>query len=129
MTNEPPYPEHKKLTAIHDHSQACYDFLEWLEGKGIHLAKYDEVTETCRACGHDDDHPKSEGAFPIRQCANDACECEWPDHGNPNILYPYLNQRDALLAEHFNIDLRVIEQEKRAMLASMRELNKGGSSD
>jgi hypothetical protein len=25
------YPEHDKLRAISDQSQACYDFLEWLE--------------------------------------------------------------------------------------------------
>ncbi|QGZ16778.1 hypothetical protein PBI_DEWDROP_131 [Microbacterium phage Dewdrop] len=42
---------------------------------------------------------------------------------NPDRLYPtYLNIQE-LLADYFEIDLKVIEQEKRAMLDSIRAAN------
>lgn len=34
------YPEHKKLAAVNDQTQAIGDFHEFLEGKGIFLARY-----------------------------------------------------------------------------------------
>ena len=34
------YPEHDKLHAIADQTQAIGEFMEWLEGKGIFLARY-----------------------------------------------------------------------------------------
>lgn len=37
-----PWPEHTKLKAISDKSQAIGEFVEWLEGKGIHLAEYEQ---------------------------------------------------------------------------------------
>lgn len=37
----PDYPEHEKLKAIKDRSQACGEFIEWLNhSKRIHLAEY-----------------------------------------------------------------------------------------
>ena len=36
------YPEHDKLTAVADQTQAIGEFFEWLEGKGIFLARYSE---------------------------------------------------------------------------------------
>ena len=36
------YPEHDKLTAVADQTQAIGEFIEWLEGKGIFLARYVE---------------------------------------------------------------------------------------
>jgi hypothetical protein len=36
------YPEHDKLRAIADQTQAIGEFVEWLEGKGIFLARYVE---------------------------------------------------------------------------------------
>lgn len=119
-----PYPEHQKLTAISNKSQECYDFLEWLADEGIILAKYDVFTETCRGCDHTEAHPQGGGPFPTRQCEHPRCDCDRPDHGDPEALWPYLNRRESLLARYFDIDLRIIEQEKQAMLASLRELNK-----
>lgn len=39
------YPEHKKITAIHDESQAIGDFLTWCLEEGIHLYSDQRVYE------------------------------------------------------------------------------------
>jgi len=36
------YPEHDKLSAVAEQTQAIGEFVEWLEGKGIFLARYVE---------------------------------------------------------------------------------------
>lgn len=35
------YPQHEKLRAIRDQSQTIYDFLEWGQEQGWHLAEWD----------------------------------------------------------------------------------------
>ncbi len=120
-----PYPEHQKLLTVKDRSQACYDFLDWLDDTlGVVLAKYDEVTEACFGCEHTEAHPLGGGPFPTRQCEHPRCDCDTPEHGNPDRLYPYLNRRDDILASHFDIDLIALEEEKRAMIVAMREVNR-----
>ena len=42
ISDEYPYPESDKLVKIQKFSQKIGEFMEWLEGQGIHLAKYDE---------------------------------------------------------------------------------------
>lgn len=36
------YPEHEKLKAVKDRSQACGEFLEWLAQQEYWLAEYDD---------------------------------------------------------------------------------------
>jgi hypothetical protein len=36
------YPEHEKLAAVADQTQAIGEFIEFIEGKGIFLARYTE---------------------------------------------------------------------------------------
>jgi hypothetical protein len=36
------YPEHDKLREVAEQTQAIGEFIEWLEGKGIFLARYVE---------------------------------------------------------------------------------------
>jgi hypothetical protein len=36
------YPEHEKLSAVADQTQAIGEFVEFIEGKGIFLARYTE---------------------------------------------------------------------------------------
>lgn len=36
------YPEHEKLQKVKDTSQAIGEFLEWCDGRGWHLAEWDE---------------------------------------------------------------------------------------
>lgn len=44
MMNDIPikYPEHEKLLKVKDQSQVCGEFLDWLQGGGYHLGRYNE---------------------------------------------------------------------------------------
>ncbi len=117
------YPEHKKLKAVQELSQACADFLDWLGEQGIWLARYDTVSDVCRNCEHDAEHPWTGGCAATKDNGM-PCKCTNNDRGNPDRLFPVFNRKDELLAEHFQIDLKVLEQEKQAMLDAMRQMNK-----
>jgi hypothetical protein len=90
----PNYPEHEKLKAIKDKSQAVGEFLEWLGAEGIHLAKYHEHSDDCR-----------------RGCCDEG-------------LYPHHESIINILARHFEIDNNKIETEKRKMLQNLRDENR-----
>jgi len=84
------YPEHDKLSAVKDESQAIGGFLDWLKNKrGLTL-------------------------------------CETIETPDLDQFYPDYTSINELLAEYFDIDLKVIEQEKRAMLDVMRAANARG---
>jgi len=85
------WPEHAKLTQIAAQSQACYDFVQWLESEGIHLAMY----------------------LPTRDKEDEEDE-------PPTELVAYAPPMRELLARFFNIDQRKLEDEKLAMLARLR---------
>lgn len=94
------YPEHEKLKAIADKSQAVYDFIEWCSyEKSIHLAEH-----YCLRDSHPD-HPGCEEG-----------ECEMSSY-----MVGTFRSIDSLLAEFFQIDMQAIDREKRAMLESIRE--------
>lgn len=88
------YPEHEKLQAVKDKSQAIGEFLEWLQDtKHYVIAQWEQVdpdTEPGESSGAD------EGLFSA----------------SINI--------EKLLAEYFHIDLAKLEQEKQAMLDKVR---------
>ncbi len=124
------YPECEKMSAVHEQSQAIGEFLTWLEGQGVIMAKYDVEVEECRNCGHEDAHNErvpDAVYFGQRACSfeddetGECCVCDHADFGNPNHLFPYYQHTEATLAQFFNIDLDVVETEKRAMLETMRE--------
>ena len=80
------YPEHRKLAAVKDKSQAIGEFLEWAqEAMGLQLCDY----------GNNGWHPSFKGSVNI-------------------------------MAVHFGIDLKALENEKRAMLDAIRKVNDGG---
>jgi hypothetical protein len=84
------YPEHAKMLAIVNQSQAIGEFLET---SGYVLAKWVDTEE---------------------ECTGDDC---YDDH--PHLVATRLNT-EQVLAEHFGIDLTKVEAEKRAMLETMR---------
>lgn len=87
------YPEHQKLQAIKDKSQAIGEFLDWLTSvKNYRIAKWIKYNE---------EDPESDSTL------QPAC-------------YPI----ERLLAEYFGINQNKLEQEKRAMLDTIREMNK-----
>lgn len=74
------YPEHAKLDKVKDRTQACGEFLEWLDDNGYVLARYDDEDQ----------------------------------------LYPVFENTQDLLGRAFGVDPKKLEQEKRAMLESIR---------
>ena len=104
------YPEHVKLRAIADKSQAIGEFLDWLSlpteegGKGVVLTE--------RKCPH--------GYWPMQDCE----ESKWCARGDETVqFWPFHGSTTKLLAEFFKIDLDKIEEEKRAMLDAIRAAN------
>lgn len=90
----PSYPEHEKLHAVADKSQACGEFLEWLQARYT-IAEYHVHSKHCQ----DEDG---------RACISSTEE-----------LYPTSINVRKLLAEFFEIDEAKLEDEKRAMLAAL----------
>ena len=91
------YPEHAKLRAVSDKSQAIGAFLDYLEESGLEL---------CRSHVHNGDCYDGDGFICCDLCAGEFR----PEH------MP-INER---LAAYFVIDEHKLEQEKRAMLAELR---------
>lgn len=116
------FSEHAKLRKVQHLSQACGEFMGWLDEQGIHLAEYETVSDVCCHCGHDDSH-EAERNGARWFCGAGDCDCAWDYRGSPDRLHPTPRRRDDLLAEHFGIDRKVLEQEKRAMLDAMRRAN------
>lgn len=127
------YPEHEKLEAVEEQSQACGEFLEWLLSvKGYQVCEHVE--------GHSNGEPRyltfgeTEDGRPIYEDNTDTREPKrrspdvdaWRRAENPAYFYtptgfyPVRQSIEALLAEHFGIDRKKLEAEKRAMLAKMR---------
>lgn len=123
------YPEHEKLRAVQDKSQAVGEFLEWLRipedegGKGVHLhtwAEWEEndlcsyYTPKLGSCSDgkigfygksERDCPKCDGTGLVKR----------PREGWISLGIGV----QKLLAEFFDIDLVKLEQEKRAMLEAL----------
>lgn len=98
------YPEHEKLSAVADKSQEIGEFIEWMASKGRHFMV--PGTDECPRCdGGDDECPRCDGTGVIT-------------YETLRVLAPGSIQ--DWLAEFYEIDLNVIEQEKRAMLAAIR---------
>ena len=97
--NPPILTECNKMKAVSAISQEIGIFIEeFLRKKGIFLAKWHEHTDDCRM------------GYPTWQCG---IRVEQPISINYNI--------EELLAEHFKIDLRKVEEEKRKMLEELRK--------
>ena len=89
-------PECEKLKAIQDKSQIIGEFLEWLGvEKRYFLAKESERTVNTS-------ESLSGKSYQVTE------------------ITPIRDSREHLLAEFFNIDLTVVEQEKRALLKSLQ---------
>jgi hypothetical protein len=129
------YPEHDKLRAIKDKSQAVGEFLEWLrDTKGLTICRRLEAetngkppyvwkpgVTTARR-----DRKPTAGRNPT---GFDKFNGDAED--NPDFrewfegYHPEPTNTEKLLAEFFGIDLKALEEEKRAMLDEIRRPNGG----
>lgn len=106
------YPEHDKLAAVREQSQAMGEFLDFApytlcefvrqgnNGEKPYLDEYGTPTSQTRTGGRfNDPNPLYES---------------WGDHYRP-VLKPI----QSILAEWFDIDQDALEREKRSMLAAL----------
>jgi hypothetical protein len=102
---ETKYPEHEKLHAVKDKSQAIGEFIDWLrEEHNVHLG---------RSHSHEDsgcERETDKSGFRFWNCGMQTDQYE---HERRNVV--------SFMAEFFDIDLDKIEMEKRAMLDSLRK--------
>ncbi len=127
------YPEHEKLHKVAELSQSIGDFLAWLnEDQHVWLAKHDVKVDKCRNCEHPDEHDErvpNPVTYGQRACSfeddetGETCDCDRADFGQPGRMYAWPHTTSDLLALYFEIDLKVLEEEKRAMLKQMRKMN------
>lgn len=96
--NGVPMPETGKMLAVKDQSTAIGGFLEWLDEKGLWL---------CRSATKEDTRDDDGESTGTRE----------------GDLLPVYKSKEILLAEYFNIDLKKVEKEKRALLESLQKEN------
>lgn len=97
------YPEHDKLHAIHERSQAIGEFLEWLNSEGVFLCREHEHTSDCYAEGDD-----------IWDDIWITC-----DYRSGEMVSDCVSI-EKRLAAYFDIDLKKIAEEKDQMLDAIR---------
>jgi hypothetical protein len=121
-----PYPEHTRLKAIAEQSQAIGEFIEF---GGYTLCTFREEGNngqpqyvwTKRALKA---NPKREDFEPRLHDFIDGRATHNPDYESWGEGYvPVMKPIQKILAEHFSIDQDQIEAEKRAMLDELRKMN------
>lgn len=140
------YPEHDKLSAVKDETQAAGAFVEWLESKGIHLMVWREDLTDTRVV--DDECPVKFDADKARPCdqvrhvdgetgvawwrrhcihwQQETGDCHRCGRGRFREIHEVKAWTEpgknllALLAEWQDVDQNKLEAEKRQMLASLR---------
>jgi hypothetical protein len=144
----PPTPELDKMSAVRDRSQTIGDFLDWLsQEKNWHLGAYvierdfepgERFTvEKIERAGSPDvyrvrDHGSMNtysyvgGRWDTREEAEESARLHDEDYirrTEEHASRPYRRQSYAmeeLLAEFFEIDLKKVEEERRAILEAIR---------
>jgi hypothetical protein len=123
------YPEHEKLSAISELSQAIGEFIETSPYTLCTLREAGDNGEQPYVWQRDEEWRRDRGIKRRHPLRSDYLR-GWADT-NPAFeswrteFVPVGRPINELLADYFGIDLRKIEQEKRAMLDAMREANSG----
>ena len=100
MKNEEKYPECDKIVAAHDKSQVIGEFLDWLKSRGIRLGQWKPT--------------------PSELVLNRMTGKRIPADDEETFV-EYFTSKEKILAEFFGIDLNKVEEERRAMLESIRK--------
>lgn len=114
------YPEHAKLLPVTHLSSSIGEFLDWLSAQGVQLMEWsvwDEETPcTGQMFGECTDGVNGYG----RVCSKCKGTGKVTDHYEQWVHSR--RQTTQLLADFFEIDLVKIEEEKRAMIESIRDI-------
>jgi hypothetical protein len=94
---ETPRPECERLVKVAPYSQKIGEFLDWLDERGITLARPHDHTEECY---------DSEG---YRACGVRSGDLDY-----------YYCSKEKLFAEFFEIDLNKVEEERRNLMEELR---------
>jgi len=127
-TKQPITPTLDKISILRPKMEAIGEFLEWCGEQGYELCKYQQyVRETCFRCKGEtpkvrifarDEH--SDPDNPQVECS--ACYGRGYFH-NPSGHFPIHTSINDLLYKFLEIDESAAEQERRAILDHVRELN------
>jgi hypothetical protein len=111
--NAPLYPEHEKLLAIAEQSQAVGEFLEM---GGYTLCTYREAGDNGEPrFVWPDGSPATRQDYIFGEATMNPARDEWSEG-----YVPTMKNVQAILAEWFEIDLDAIEHEKHSMLEAIR---------
>lgn len=149
------YPEHDKLAAVADQTQAAGEFAEWLAGQGVQFMVWrEDLTDTrpsdpeCLSRRDAPEHkpdcqpprPDDGGTYATsgvvywrQHCTHwlnggDCCRCGQGQVYEVTGIKDFVPERRSLaqlLADWAGIDQGKIEAEKRQMLAGLRTMNGG----
>lgn len=127
---ESQYPEHEKLLAVKEQSQAVGEFLEWLGERGVRLMEWLEDVPEENVCRYTGDTFTSScvGGRLVRR-GSDCGECP-RCHGTgfqTDHVKGWFGWEDKgvehRLALFFGIDRKKLADEKDQMLAEIRRVN------
>lgn len=115
------YPEHEKLQAIKEKSQACGEFLDWLKDvKGYSIMEYLPAwTDGKPLFLTKDGKPTSNLDYAHRVNGSSVPNPEH-DYRPEGFYHPRKSGTLDLLYEFFEIDPEKLDDEKRAMLDALR---------
>lgn len=122
------YPEHEKLQAVVDRSQAIGEFLDWLPEAGLALCSWQEagnngVPEYLWIPGKEKNRQPTRRDFAVDRAIPNPDFCWW----GPGYRLASTSIT-KLLSQYFGIDLVRLEQEKRTLLDRQRALNEREAS-
>jgi hypothetical protein len=124
ITNQ--YPEHDKLHAIKDESQACGEFIDWLRSQGMHLCYPHKHTKSCWERGTVE--PPVDGkhrSYSLDEWHRKYTDETWIDCGTEEEKMLFVTTPvTKLLADFFGINLTKLEKEKEQMLDDIRKEHK-----
>ena len=113
MTTMTITPEHDKLVAVRDEHRAIQNFINWLEEKEGNCIAGRYISCSCLECPA----CRTEDGERIHMEVACTCGCDW----TRQHWYTLNESRiSKLIAEYFEIDLEAFDNEKRALLESLR---------
>lgn len=105
------------MRGVKKESQAIGAFLEWLSSTGVQLMRYHEHTIACLDEEDRLDVEREDTDLSSYRDRDFICRSSTDDP------MPEHRGIEQLLADHFEIDLKVVEEERRALLDWQRKLN------
>lgn len=108
------YPEHDKIMPYEDEVRNLSEFLEWLQGQGIVLARYG------RTNGYDDPPQNPDRLYPL-VASGYTLHCDYTGVRSRTPVEERGSLVETLIARYYGINRTKLEAEKITMLKKIRE--------